>query len=140
MESRSTYRRAMENPNPTEEEKRQVLEFQEYLKLKREQNDYAPPISNEIERDYRHEMEYLKSLQEMNPNTHYEEILKKDQEILNKPSKLEMRNIQMQKEEELSLKRTLSREKKAGFTNASILIFVVLNLGLFLATLLLLYK
>ncbi len=140
MESMNEYKKIMENPLPTQVDKEKLEEFLSYMNQIQAFKEFAPPISQEHYASYEHEMEILNYLNSEQPNPYYEEQLQKFEKIAALPSLEEQKAKEQQRQEEYTLKLQKSKEKHAGFTNASILIFVTINLGLFLASLLLLLK
>ncbi len=136
MESRRTYFDAMEKTNPTEEDKKKVVEFQNYIALFKRYQEYAPFLAQEITDDYHQKIEYFKNSHE----SKYDNLLKQDQELQKIVSMAQLREEKREKDLVYSRKLVQKKEARAGFTNASILIFVVFNLGLFLASLLLIFQ
>jgi len=133
------YKNLINKSTPlTLEEQQKVKWFEDYIKLKKYCDPYGPVASEKIENDYEHEMAFLNTLKERNQNQ--ENALQNSATVNQTLSFDEVRKQALQKEEQLTLSRKLNQEKKAGYMNASIILFLVLNLGLFFAGMLLLLK
>ena len=74
------------------------------------------------------------------PNSYFQSTLDSWNKMIANPTQLEQRQLEQSQIEQRTERLVRSRQKKDGFTNASILIYVAINLGLFLASLLLLLK
>ena len=81
---------------------------------------------------------FLESLKERNGNQ--SNALERSSKIISIESKLEERRKKEELKEENILKLTRTKQRRAGYTNASVIIFVVLNLGFLIAALLLSIK
>jgi len=141
METRKKYGELFTKPDIwTEEEEKSIHEFESFIRHAKEYSPYINETTEEIISNYDHEIEFLQSLHPDALNENMKRTIKKGQELKNiisfEEQKQRKEEQERQKEERLQLKL----QKRAGYTNASILIFVICNLGLFLATILLMLK
>ena len=140
METRDTYKNIVTKEILTEEEKKLLDERKDYIKNACEYIEYMPHTAQEYVEDYKREITFLASLKEEEKNETIKTEIQKAQEIFSTPSKLKQEEHNINNNLILAKKREDARQRHAGYTNATILIFLVANLGLFLATLLLLTK
>lgn len=140
MESRKTYGELLTKPILTEEEQKKVIEFEEFLTKSKEYAPYLNDFTKEVVRSYEHEINFLNGLLEEQKNDNIKRTIEKGEKIISMPSKLDQKQKEEARIEEKVLTLQKRKEKRAGYTNASILIFIVCNLGLFLAALLLSLK
>lgn len=140
MISRKTYGNLINQEKVLkEEEKNKVIEFENYIKDIKRYKEYTPnPFTEEVSNGYDNQIAFLESLKERNVTQN--DALDRSTKIIPIESKLEERRKKEELENEYVLKLTRSKQKRAGYTNASVIIFVVLNLGFLLAALLLSLK
>ncbi len=140
METRKEYFELLSKPDLTEQEQQKILQFEEFIRTSKEYEPYISPFNQEIVANYEREISFLASLNENETNETSKQAVQRGKEISKIISFEEQKRQKREQEEQLSLKRALYEQKKAGYTNASILLFVVFNLGLFLAAILLYFK
>jgi len=131
--TRNETARLMEKDDWNSEEKENIDEVIKYHKLVEEYRDYASLLALEIDNDLCTKLEYFKANQGQLKNKDMIEIV----------SKYNTAQNDYYKENELANEKPLSltrRQKINGYTNAAVLIFVVLNFGLLLSFLLLVLK
>lgn len=136
MKSLDDYIKVLTNPTPTEEDEQTrdllmgfIANCYEYIEFISENTlNFLLRLNTTIES--------LRSI----PNAYFESTIKQWEQITLAHSKMERRDLEERQKEEKVQKLSLSKQKKDGFTNASILIYIAMNLGLFLACLLLLFK
>ncbi len=119
----------------TMEEQKQVQEFEKMLYYgKKYQEEITSPEFTQIANNYEHQIEFLSTLTETEKNQNIQNALKDHQQIQNQITNIETKK-QQQEEQAMKLERKLQSgfEKRAGFTNASIIIFFVLLLGIILS-------
>ena len=140
MISRKTYSNLINQEEVLkEDETNKVIEFENYIKDIKRYKEYTPnPFAEEVNNGYDNQIAFLESLKERNGNQ--SDALERSTKIIPIESKLEERRKKEELENENVLKLTRSKQKRAGYTNASVIIFVVLNLGFLLAALLLSLK
>lgn len=140
MISRKTYSNLINQEEVLkEEETNKVIEFENYIKDIKRYKEYTPnPFTEEVNNGYDNQIAFLESLKERNATQN--DALDRSTKIIPIESKLEERRKKEELENENVLKLTRSKQKRAGYTNASVIIFVVLNLGFLLAALLLSLK
>lgn len=141
METRKKYGELFTKQSPlTEEEQRSMLEFENFIKNSKKYAPYTSEVNKEIVMNYEHEIAFLESLASENQNENTKRAIAVGKQLRNVESiedvKIKQEITEQKKEQELELKL----QKRAGYTNASILIFVIFNLGIFLASLLLMLK
>ena len=110
----------------TEEEKVKILKFDDYIRRAKKYQSFLNESA--IENLKRFDRFYQEAMNFPHLSQNFQDGIERYQK---------METIPMQIEKPISLKRTLP-ENRAGYTNGIALIFVVLNLGMFLACLLLL--
>ena len=119
MLTREEYAANLNKKQPLSElEKEQLKETNQFIKNAHYYEKYTSNITQEIIHDYGREIAFLNYLKDTNPNSL-------------------SREEQRARADELALKLTQKKNTHAGYMNATIVIFVVLNLGFFLAALLL---
>ena len=140
MISRKTYGNLINQEEVLkEEEKNKIIEFENYIKDIKRYKEYTPiPFTEEVSNRYDNQIAFLESLKERNVNQN--DTLNRSTKIIPIESKLEERRKKEELENENVLRLTRSKQKRAGYTNASVIIFVVLNLGFLIAALLLSLK
>lgn len=140
MISRKTYSNLINQEEVLkEDETNKVIEFENYIKDIKRYKEYTPnPFAEEVNNGYDNQIAFLESLKERNATQN--DALDRSTKIIPIESKLEERRKKEELENENVLKLTRSKQKRAGYTNASVIIFVVLNLGFLLAALLLSLK
>ena len=130
MLTRSEMKEAINQPQPLNEtEKENVKQQEEFIRNAIYYSKYTPPETQGI-------VEFLKSLKEMNPesfNINQQEALSRGENVLKTPTK----DARKAREQEQSLRLVRKQERRAGYMNATIIIFVVANFGLLIAALLL---
>ncbi len=141
METRKKYGELFTKPTPwTEIEQQNVLEFENFIKNSKEYRDYTNEQNKRIVSDYDHEIAFLESLSDEQKNDNIKRTIavgKNMQQIISiEDEYLKQQFIAQEKEKALELKL----QKRAGYTNASILIFIICNLGFFLAFMLLMLQ
>ncbi len=137
MESRKTYGELLTKPDLNEEEQEKILEFEKFITNAKKYEPYTNDYTKNIIRSYEHEIEFLKGLQEHEKNENIKRTIQNGEQITSITSILDQR-IQKKEEKEQQIYTLQKRkEKRAGYLNASILIFIVSNFGLFLAAILL---
>ncbi len=136
MINKEEYYSLIQKGNTTEEEKRKILKFEDYIKRAKKYQPFLNESANEnIER---FDNFYQEAMNFPNLSNTLQEGLTRYQENIEEKNILDLKKEQEKiLEEQMTLKRTL-REKRAGYANGVALLFVVLNLGMFLACLLLL--
>ena len=140
MKSLDDYIKILTNPNPTEEDiyfRNLLMNFiancHEYIEFISENTmNFLIRVSST--------METLRLENQKTPNSYFQNTLDTWNTIATSLSKIERKHIEEHQQEQKEERMVLSKQKKDGFTNASILIYVAINLGLFLASLLLLFK
>ena len=140
MKSLDDYIKILMNPNPTDEDiyfRNLLMNFiancHEYIEFISENTmNFLIRISST--------METLRLENQKTPNSYFQNTLDTWNTIATSLSKLERKHIEEHQQEQKEERMVLSKQKKDGFTNASILIYIAINLGLFLASLLLLFK
>lgn len=122
------------------EELEKIMEYEDVMRSIQTYKDYAGEGSLELLDSYKKQTEFLKNLQELNTNQNMKRSVIVSDNIKSITPILEFneRKKEIQRQEEYRL--TLKKEKRSGYANASILIFVVTNLGLFIAALLLMIR
>lgn len=110
----------------TEEEQEKILNFEDYIRRAKMYQSFLNESA--IENLKRFDRFYQEAMNFPHLSQNFQDGIERYQK---------METIPMQIEKPISLKRTLP-ENRAGYTNGIALIFVVLNLGMFLACLLLL--
>ncbi len=140
METRAVYKKLVTKEVLTEEEKALLEKRKEYIKEAVEYLEFLPEAAQEYVDDYKRETLFLDSLRDEEKNETIRKNIMDAKTILDKPSKLQREEMKRDKEQVLIRKREMQRERQAGYMNATIIIFLVANLGLFLATLLLFIK
>lgn len=140
MVSRKTYSNLINQENVlNEEENNKIIEFENYIKdIKRYKEYTDTPFTEEVSNGYDSQIAFLEGLKERNGNQN--DALGRSTKIIPIESKLEERRKKEELKEENILKLTRTKQRRAGYTNASVIIFVVLNLGLLIAALLLSIK
>lgn len=140
MVSRKTYKNLINQEEVlSEEETNKVIEFEDYIKdIKRYKEYTATPFTEEVSNGYDSQIAFLESLKEINANQ--SDALERSPKIISIESKLEERRKKEALKEENILKLTRTKQRRAGYTNASVIIFIVLNLGFLIAALLLSIK
>ena len=135
MINKEEYYSLIQKGNTTEEEKRKILKFEDYIKRAKKYQPFLNESANEnIER---FDNFYQEAMNFPNLSNTLQEGLTRYQENIEEKNILDLKKEQEKiLEEQMTLKRTL-REKRAGYANGVALLFVVLNLGMFLACLLL---
>lgn len=132
------YTTLIQNPFLTELQRKSILDFENFiLQIKL----YAPYLNFEaleLLRNYQNFYQQAFNLPNLAPTL--QEGIKRFQKIDNTLSILEEKEKKREKEDALLLERKLKDEKKAGYTNGIALLFVVFNLGMFLACLLLFFN
>ena len=136
MINKEEYYSLIQKENNTEEEKRKIIEFEDYIKRAKKYQPFLNESANEnIER---FDNFYQEAMNFPNLSNTLQEGITRYQENAQIKNILDSQKEEERKiEEQLALKRTL-KEKRAGYANGAALLFVVLNLGMFLACLLLL--
>ena len=138
MINKEKYYSLIQKENITEEEKKALLSFEDYIKRAKKYQPFLNDSANEnIERfdNFYQETMNFPNL----PNT-LQEGIKRYQENVEIKNIMDIKKEQeREQEKQLILERTL-KEKRAGYANGAVLLFIVLNLGMFLACLLLLTK
>lgn len=137
MLTREEYAANLNKKQPLSElEKKQLKETNQFIKNAHYYEKYTSNITQEIVHDYGREIAFLNYLKDTNPNS-----LTSDQQEAwqqgNEAFQTLSREEQRARADELALKLTQKKNTHAGYMNATIVIFVVLNLGFFLAALLL---
>ena len=112
----------------TEEEKEKVLHFENYLLRSKKQEPYLSEENLKIVANYEKEMEFLKALKEKNPNQ--KEAIDRSQNITSAISIEEEKQIEEEKKYQESINKEQKLQTNAGFLNASVLIYITINLGL----------
>ncbi len=130
MKSPNTYIEAMQKKD-TETTK----EIIEYLENGKKYEEYAPFAYFGIKERIYKAKEYLSLYGAID-----QETATKLNEIDSSPTQKEKKETEKQNQIKKEQQRILQRQKNAGITNATILIYVAVNLGLFLAVLLLIIK
>ena len=140
MVSRKTYSNLINQEEVlNEEETNKIIEFENYIKdIKRYKEYTATPFTEEVINGYDSQIAFLESLKERNGNQ--SDALERSSKIIPIESKLEERRKKEELKEENILNLTRTKQRRAGYTNASVIIFVVLNLGFLIAALLLSIK
>ena len=137
MLTRSEMKEAINQPQPLNEtEKENVKHQEEFIRNAIYYSKCSPPETQGIVGDYKREIQFLKSLKEMNPesfNINQQEALSRGENVLKTPTK----DARKAREQEQSLRLVRKQERRAGYMNATIIIFVVANFGLLIAALLL---
>ena len=122
----------------TENEKQEILDFEKFmLQIKK----YAPYVNLEaleLFKNYQNFYEQAINFPNLIPTL--QEGIYRYKNINNLLSLIEEKEKRNEKEENLLLERKLKEEKKAGYADGVILLFVVFNLGMFLACLLLFFR
>ena len=140
MESRKTYGELFTKPSLSQEENNKIIEFERYVEKSKKYAPYLSAFNQEVVQTYVREILFLESLKEEEKNDNIKariQVGERNQKIISLDDEKRQRvEEQRQKEQNLQLKL----DKRAGYMNASILIFVICNLGLFLATFLLMLK
>lgn len=119
-------------------EMQEILDFENFiLQIKK----YAPYLNLEaLELLRNYQNFYLQAFNLPNLVPTLQDGIKRFQKIDSTLSILEEKEKEKEKEDALLLERKLKDEKKAGYTNGVVLLFVVFNLGMFLACLLLFFN
>lgn len=136
MQTRNEYQNAINSPNKVDLEP--VLKMEDYIKRSKEYEPFISPLNKDIVETYDREIAFLETLQEKNRNQ--EEALERSKKITNTISFDDKKRMLEEQERINKEVLSLKREKRAGYTNAVALLFVVFNLGLFFASLLLIIK
>lgn len=137
MLTREEYAANLNKKQPLSElEKEQLKETNEFIKNAKRYEKYTSDLTQEIVNDYGREIAFLNSLKDTNPTS----LTPEEQETLrlgNEAFQTLSREEQRAREDELTLRLTQKKNTHAGYMNATILIFVVLNFGFLIAALLL---
>lgn len=140
MLTREEYSTNLRKKQPlSEPEKAALKETNQFIQQAKLYEKYTSNITQEIVNDYGREIAFLNSLKDTNPNSltyDQHEALRLGNEAFQSLSKEEQRAY----ESELSLRLTQKKNTHAGYMNATILIFVVLNFGFLIAALLLIVQ
>ena len=131
------YHNEIAKPTANTEE---ILKMEEYFKTISLYKEYAQEETLEYFTQYQNGMHYLSGVPEENQTPSMKRALQTAYDIFSCPSVLETRKQEetLQTEKAISLER--KKQKTAGYTNGLAILFVVFNIGLFLATLLLYMK
>jgi len=140
MESRKTYGELLTKPVLTKEEEKKVIEFEKFITKAKEYAPFTNDFTKEVVQNYEHEIAFLKELKEDQKNENIKRTITNGEKIRTLRSKQEKKQEYLEQKEQEALRLERKKQKMAGYTNASILIFIVCNLGLFLAALLLSIK
>ena len=138
MPNNDEYYTLIQKDEPNTLEEQEIKNYENYIqRVKR----YAPYLNEEALENltsYQRFYETAKMLPQI-PNS-LQEGIKRYEEMEKTLSILDEKNEKQEKKEQaLTLERT-KRAKQAGYANGAALLFVVLNLGLFLACLLLFFQ
>ena len=137
MLTREEYGEYLKNPQlESEALKEGFKETNDFVRNAKHYEKYTSSATQNLAQDYGREIAFLNYLNDTNPNsltTNQQDALQEANEAVQTLSKEEQRA----KEEELSLRLIQKKHTQAGYLNATILIFVVLNFGFFIAALLL---
>ena len=141
MISRKTYSNLINQENPLNaSEESNVIEAEDFFKNAKKYTGYVPYTAEEASNQYEKQIAFLESLSANDRNENQEKAVQRGDKIFSIIPKIEERRKKEELESENVLKLTRSKQKRAGYTNASVIIFVVLNLGFLLAALLLSLK
>ncbi len=140
MKSLNEYIRILTNPTPTEEDVRTRDYLMNFVSDCNDQMECLSVNTINFLIGLSSAIESVRMQNQEVPNAYFQSTLDTWRRITSSPSKLELRHMEEEKLNQKKEQMRLSKQKKDGFTNASILIYVALNLGLFLACLLLLFK
>ena len=121
----------------TEEEQKNIKEMEDYFKVINKYKDYASEETRGNFTQYENSMYYLGGVPEENQTPNMKNALNTFYEISNTPSVLETRKNEQKNTANKAMSLERKRQKTAGYTNGIAILFVVFNIGLFLATLLL---
>ncbi len=133
--SRKKYFELINKPTPlTPEEQKQVEEFENTLISIQENKEYAPDPAFRISQTYKEQIDFLNNVKSLNPNQ--QGALDRSASILELSSRKEQKKEQGQR---LVLKQE-KQYQRAGYMNATILIFVVFNFAFLIAALLLIAR
>lgn len=113
----------------TKEEQAKIVQFETFIARSiTHKEDITSPKVNAITHDYEEQMAFLQSLGNDNPNT--QQAINNYHETLNKE---EQKIIKFDAALTRTKKINQGFDTRAGFTNASIIIFLVLLLGILLS-------
>lgn len=132
------YTTLIQNHFLTEIQRKDILDFENFiLQIK----IYAPYLNIEaleLLKNYQNFYQQAFNLPNLVPTL--QDGIKRFQKIDSVLSILEEKEKKKEKEDILLLERKLKDERKAGYTNGIILLFIVFNLGMFLACILLFFN
>lgn len=140
METRKTYGEWFTKPSLTKEESLKVHEFEQYIEASKKYAPFTSEFNREVVATYEQEIEFLRGLSESEKNANINERIQVGDKLADVVSLEEQRQIKASQEKKKAEALQLKLDRRAGYTNASILIFVICNLGLFLALVLLMLK
>lgn len=121
----------------TEEEQKNMKEMEEYLRSINNYKEYASEETLEYFTQYENGMYYLSGVPEENQTPNMKNALTTFYEIEATPSVLEIKTNKQKNIANKAMSLERKRQKTAGYTNGIAILFVVFNIGLFIATLLL---
>lgn len=130
--TRNDFYSLIQKENRTPEEEKSIERFTEYLEASKRNEENLSDFNCEILHNAIMHTSYL-----VENNSNSQKVLDINRRLNNIISFEEIRRQKEQDTLDQTNALILKREKKAGYTNAVILLYVVLNLGLFLACLLL---
>ncbi len=140
METRKTYGELFTKPTLTPLEETKVTEFESYIKFSKIYGPYISPGNQDIVNTYDREIKFLQGLQDTEKNPNIQERISVGETLMTIIPKDEQKRLENEEQKNKEQALQLKLDKRAGYMNASILIFVICNLGLFLATFLLMLK
>lgn len=128
------------NPNPTEEDIHTRDFLMNFVASGHEYMEFISENTSNVLIRLSSTMEALRLENQKTPNAYFQSTIDAWNTITASLSKMQRKHLEETQREQQEQKMVLARQKKDGFTNASILIYIAMNLGLFLACLLLLFK
>ena len=139
MISRKTYGNLINQEEPLDTSaENKLIEAEDFFMNAKTYTGYVPYTAEEASNQYEKQIAFLESLKERNVNQ--EKAVQRGHKIFSIIPKIEERRKKEELEKENVLRLTRSSQKRAGYTNASIIIFIVLNIGFLIAALLLTIK
>ena len=114
----------------SEEELKKIINFENYIVRSKKHEPYLTEENIKIVQNYDKEIAFLKSLQEKNNNQ--QEALARSQKITPIIPIEEQKEIDLEKTRQQEQKLELKKQTRAGYMGGAMLIYLTLNLGLFI--------
>lgn len=132
LPSKTEYKKIIhQEESLTNEEKEKINNFENYILRSKEYAPFLTKENLEIVQNYEKEISFLESLKERNQNQ--QEAIQRSKQLLSTLS-LEEQNQKKQKEwQKREFQIQNKQQTSAGYLNATILIYITINLGLMIA-------